>query len=312
MSDGSAIEWTDATWNFVTGCTRISDGCLRCYIDSQPPFRMAHNRFDSPEIGGSTRILLHPDRLTVPLHWRKPRRVFINSLSDVFHEAVSAELLARAFAVMAATPQHTYQILTKRHARMRSLLGNGVFLQQVMGAGRQLGLSAKIPAAMDGGGLPQIIWPLPNVHLGVSVEDQHWADIRIRMLMHTPAAVRFLSCEPLLAPVKLHRGHAYCPTHDTAGSRCVGGCSDLITPDWVIVGGESARRASDARPMELDWARSLVSDCRANGIPAFVKQLGSAWAAAAGASHHKGGDMSEWPEDLRVRQMPHQLEAVSA
>jgi protein gp37 len=300
MADGSAIEWTDATWNFVTGCTRVSDGCLRCYIDSQPPFRMSNNRFDSPEIGGATRIILHPERLTIPLHWRKPRRVFINSLSDVFHEAVPADLIARAFAVMARTPQHTYQILTKRPARMRSLLGSDG--QRLLEATTDEETAQALYAR----------WPLPNVHLGVSVEDQHWADIRINMLMHIPAAVRFLSCEPLLSPVKLHRGHAHCPTHDFPGGFCTGRCPDLIAPDWVIVGGESAQRAADARPMHLDWARALLGDCRRAGIPVFVKQLGSAWAQSAGAGHHKGGDPAEWPEDLRVRQMPRAAGAVSA
>src|SRR5688500_5998333 len=120
MSDGSKIQWTETTWNILSGCTRVSDGCDHCYIERTPPFRMAGRRFDKPGIGGTTGVKLHPERLEQPLHWRKPRRVFVNSLADLFHEDVPAEFIAKAFAVMRATPQHTYQLLTKRHARMRN------------------------------------------------------------------------------------------------------------------------------------------------------------------------------------------------
>jgi protein gp37 len=164
---------------------------------------------------------------------------------------------------------------------------------------------------------PQLTWPLPNVHLGVSAGDQKWADIRIPILLKTPAAVRFVSAEPLLGPIKLHRGHGYCPTHDFTGGFCSGPCPDLILPDWIIIGGESG---PGARPMEMQWARDLVADCRDAGIAPFVKQMGSAWArdwstggkSVAAHGDTKGGDPQYWPADLRVREYPQTAEAVSA
>lgn len=313
MSDGSTIQWTDATWNFVRGCTRTSEGCLHCYIDRTPPFRIAHNRFDSPDIGGSTLISLHPEKIEDPLHWRTPRRVFVNSLSDLFHKDVPTELIARAFSVMARTPQHTYQILTKRHARMRSLLSDG-----------SQGLLEHLHDEAEASGLYDAPWPLPNVHVGVSVETQQWADIRIPSLRHTAAAVRFLSCEPLLGPLNLgldHSGHE----RDYDGGfhwTCLDCSTDYVpipwrtlhpddlTPlNWVIAGGESG---PGARPMDVEWIRSLAAQCHASAIPLFVKQMGSVWAKESGAADRKhGGDPAEWPEDLRVREFPKSALAVA-
>lgn len=316
MSDNSHIQWTSATWNFVTGCTRVSEGCLRCYIDRQPPFRMAHNRFDSPEVGGSTRMLLHPERINTPLHWRNPRRVFMNSLSDVFHKDVPTELIARAFSVMARTPHHTYQLLTKRHARMRTILG---------GDG-QLLLEA-LTDETEAQALYDAPWPLPNVHVGVSVESQQWADVRVPALLDADAEVRFISAEPLLGPVTLfERGHAGHERDDLGNCEYI--CLDCSTDDrdvpwftvehpgvggggidWVIVGGESG---PGARRMEIEWARSLVEQCRTASVPVFVKQMGSVWAKATGALDRKGGSPEEWPEDLRIREYPRESESVAA
>jgi len=300
MSTNSKIEWTDATWNFVRGCTRISDGCLKCYIDSTPPFRMAHNRFDSPSIGGKTRISLHPDKLEDPLSWRKPRRVFVNSLSDLFHEDVPELLIAKAFAVMAATPEHSYQILSKRPARMRSVLKSETFLAGLENEFRSLARKHPKLAPAD---WP---WPLPNVWLGVSTENQQWADIRIPMLLDTPASVRFISAEPLLGPVDLRRLSMRGRTVDCLGGDVSNSRGEVFTGtpsvlDWVIVGGESGR---GARPMDTAWATSIVKQCETAHAQAFVKQLGSAWALAHGASHPKGGDIDEWPAELRMRQFP--------
>jgi protein gp37 len=286
MSDGSKIQWTGATLNIVTGCTRVSEGCDHCYIPTTPPFRIAGRKFDQDGVGGTTGILLHPERLAKPLTWRTPRKVFVNSLADLFHDEVPDSLIAELWSVMARTPQHTYQILTKRPARMRSLLSRPSLRDNLSHLGRP--------------------WPLPNVHLGVSVENQRWADLRIPLLMLTPAAVRFLSCEPLLGPVDLRasmvplgdqRGHG-----QSASFVHYGCCENLHGLNWVIVGGESGK---GARAMDLEWARSIVDQCQSAGVPAFVKQMGSAWAKAAGAVDRRhGGDPAEWPENLRVREFP--------
>ncbi len=196
MSASSTIEWTDTTWNPVSGCTKVSEGCRNCYIERTPPFRINKRFFEHPatgershEIGASTDVQLHPDRLEQPLHWRKPRRVFVNSLSDLFHDEVPDDFIEHVWDVMAATPQHTYQILTKRPARMASVL-------------------RRLHDCDHGGSLSASCGycePLPNVWLGVSVEDQRAADLRIPKLLETPAAVRFLSCEPLLGPLELSK-----------------------------------------------------------------------------------------------------------
>jgi protein gp37 len=251
MADRSHIQWTDATWNTVTGCTRVSEGCERCYIERTPPFRINHRAFDAPGIGGSTGVLLHEDRLAMPLRWRRPRRVFVNSLADLFHDAVPTEHIAKVFATMARAEQHTFQILTKRPARMRALLADGGLALMEATGDEETALA-----------LYDTYWPLPNVWLGVSVETQQWADIRIPHLLRTEAAVRFASCEPLLGPVDLTQE---LPADD--GKSFPG-------LDWVIVGGESG---PDARPMHPDWARQLREQCQAANVPFFFKQWG-AWA----------------------------------
>ena len=271
MSDSSKIEWTDATWNIVTGCTEVSPGCDHCYAKT---FAERWRGTPGHHFEQGFGVRLWPDRLGLPLRWQKPKRIFVNSMSDLFHESVPPTLIGAAFDVMRRTPQHTYQILTKRHARMRSLAQTAVF-----GEG----------------------WPLPNVWLGVSAEDPHWAEIRVPALLATPAAVRFVSAEPLLGPVALFPGRWLPP---------LGGVPkvNLSQPwegpgpslDWVIVGGESG---SGARRMAEGWARNLVSECAETGTPVFVKQLGSVLGRELGAGS-KGGDWLAWPEDLRVREFP--------
>lgn len=264
MSDGTKIEWTDATWNPVTGCTRVSPGCENCYIDWAPPFRINDRHFRDADgqrshaIGSTTGVLLHPDRLDQPLRWTKPRRVFVNSLSDLFHDDVPDEYIARVFAVMALAPRHTFQVLTKRHGRMRSLLSSGTFGNLV--ADRLVGLGAEYAELPNG-------WPLPNVWLGVTVENQQYADFRIPALLDTPAAVRFLSCEPLLGRVTF-RWAKWAPLINASHLDSLRGI------DWVICGGESGK---DARPMHPDWARTLRDECVEAGVPFFFKQWGE-WA----------------------------------
>jgi protein gp37 len=299
VGDNSAIEWTDATWNPMLGCTKVSPGCDECYAiltarirESNPTPKIAAafaglvRRDEAGALDWTGRINLLPDRLDQPLRWRKPRRIFVNSQSDLFHKAVPNEFIARVFAIMAGAQRHTFQILTKRPGRMRSLLNHGAFWANVYDIWRT-----------EFGGSAANDWrkPLPNVWLGVSVENQQWADIRIPALLDTPAAVRFLSCEPLLGPVCLDPWHT---PHDTSTTPCGGPPASGL--HWVIVGGESGR---GARPMHPDWARSLVRQCRAAGVPVHVKQMGSVWAKAHGGPS-KGGDSSLWPNELRVRQFP--------
>lgn len=138
MGDRTGIVWTDATWGPVTGCTRVSEGCDHCYIERTPPFRMAHRRFDGDGPGSSTGLLLHPKRLDQPLRWQRPRRIFVNSMSDLFHRQIPDDYVARVFAVMAAAERHTFQVLTKRPGRMRTLLASASFHRTVEGAARGL------------------------------------------------------------------------------------------------------------------------------------------------------------------------------
>lgn len=209
-------------------------------------------------VGDTTGVRLHEDRLTVPLHWRKPRRVFVCSMADLFHESIPDEFIARVFAVMALAPQHTFQILTKRPGRMRSLLGGWGIHNLVMDRfANDDDLYVRRALAAGGGQA----WPLPNVWIGVSVEDQKSADLRIPILLDTPAAVRWLSCEPLLGPVDISRDEWLF----SGKGNCV---------DWVVVGGESG---PGARPMHPDWARSLRDQCAAADVPFLFKQWGE-WA----------------------------------
>ncbi len=266
MSALTRIEWTDRTWNPLTGCTKVSPGCDNCYAKTM------HERFNGPSSFDT--VTLHPERLGQPLRWRGQHRVFVNSMSDLFHKDAPDQFIAETFGVMASAAGQTFQVLTKRHARMRSLLNDPGFVEDVRGEWARLlrvGPSRR---------QQEWAWPLPNVWLGVSVEDQQWADIRIPKLLDTPAAVRFLSCEPLLGPIDL-RLLEYVETG-------CGGCSGLPSPqhepscgveegrfwgiDWVIVGGESG---PGARPMHPNWPRSLRVQCAAAGVPFLFKQWGA-------------------------------------
>lgn len=258
MADKTGIEWTDATWNPVTGCTEVSPGCDHCYAKTfaerwrgTPGHHFEHG-FD---------VVLRPERLDQPLRWQKPRRIFVNSMSDLFHDEIPNDFIAQVFAVMAMAGQHTFQLLTKRHGRMRSLLNDEDFQVRVGQMRYRLGDDGDFEDGSWG-------WPLPNVWLGVSVENQRWADIRIPALLDTPAAVRFLSCEPLLGPVDLTTTLGF--AHTAHGLAYVEGV------DWVIVGGESGR---GARPMHPDWPRSLRDQCQTADIAFHFKQWGE-WAPA--------------------------------
>jgi protein gp37 len=222
MAQQTSIEWTDATWNPVTGCTKISPGCKHCYAE-----RMANRlrAMGQPRYRNGFLPTLQPDVINQPLAWKKPRLVFVNSMSDLFHDEIPLIYLKQVFDVMAMAHWHVFQVLTKRAERLASVAS-------------------------------QLTWP-KNVWMGVSVESESYV-CRISHLTAIPAAVRFLSIEPLLGPI------ANLP---------------LKNIDWVIVGGESGPHA---RPIDPHWVRSIRNDCVAAGVPFFFKQWGGARKAATG------------------------------
>ncbi len=353
MSANSAIEWTDATWNPVVGCDKVSPGCAHCYAkqlhDKRHKAHQAGKAVPAQYARPFEVVQLMPDRLDDPIGWRSPRRVFVNSVSDLFHDDVPFDFIDRVFATMGVAHWHTFQVLTKRPARMAEYFAE-TYQVPASPAGRVHGVDipatpariedrwARINAACDDitihrRRLPERCWtedgnlvgrpawprrPFPNVWIGVSVENRKHGLPRVEDLRRTPAAVRFLSVEPLLENL---------------------GTLDLTGIHWVIVGGESGPGARPCRPA---WVRSVVEQCRAAGVAAFVKQLGEnivdrndqfgGW-----EPHHwpetldslkvehdihgfredhqgadcrvrlldrKGGDPAEWPADLRVREFP--------
>ena len=285
MSDRSAIEWTDATWNPIRGvtgrhsCVKISEGCANCYAE-----RM-NIRFGGPAytVGADT-LRLDEEALTLPLRWKNPRRIFVCSMTDLFEERVKDDWIDRLWAVMALTQRHTYQILTKRAERMQAYLSNQDQAWRVLIEMDAL-CGPKIPPGVDQHGSSSV--PLVNVWLGVSVENQARADERIPRLLQTPARERFLSAEPLLGPINLATINARTSTrsHDSGRMDVLRGVAIYPTShpeypeqgypmrplDWVIVGGESG---PGARPMRPEWARSIRDHCVAAGVPFFFKQHG--------------------------------------
>ena len=344
------IQWTDFSWNPVTGCTKVSQGCKNCYAERvfqrtvSDVCKCGRHKDDHVVFGGVgdgvetpvvcegfeqrqfTDVLTHPDRLEHPLHWRKPRRIFVNSMSDLFHEDVPYEFIKQVWDVAAKARQHTYQILTKRPERMLEF--------------------ARWMAGADD--ISTAEWP-GNCWLGISCEDQKTTDERIPILLKTPAAVRFVSYEPALGPVdftKLLQKKTGYTSPDLATTsfdalRGKGTYPSRVTNipidvegnhlDQIIVGGESG---PGARPFNIQWASDVIAQCKAAGVPCFVKQLGAVpvmneteWrnqkplTPLLNAARHnraictdltvplkftdkKGGDWNEWPEDLRVREYP--------
>ena len=224
MSQNSHIEWTDATWNPVTGCTKVSPGCKYCYAEriANRLQKMGQKRYIN-----AFELTLHEDLVDLPLKWRKPRFVFVNSMSDLFHEEIPIEFIKRIFQTMEAASHHIFQILTKRAERLAGLA-------------------------------PQLAWP-SNVWMGVSIENEDYL-YRIKYLQKVPAAVRFLSIEPLLGPIR---------------RLPLGGI------DWVIVGGESGPKA---RPVKVEWVRNIRDSCLQKGVPFFLKQWGGKNKKATGRS----------------------------
>lgn len=273
MADNTQIEWADATVNAVSGCAVLSPGCKHCYAMRLAGTRLKHH----PSRAGLTvdtkagpvwngEVRLHEAALLQPLRWKRPRRIFWNAHGDLFHEAVPDEWIDRVFAVCALTTQHTHMILTKRPERMRDY-----WKRRYSGDGLALLLRAFDDLA---GHEPVAVpdFPLFNVWLGTSVEDQPRADERLDHLRATPAALRFISFEPLLGPVE----------------------TDLTGFGWAIVGSESG---PGARHMDEAWAQAIVDQCRPAGVAAFVKQLSSGRPKAI-------KDFEQFPEGLRVREFP--------
>lgn len=354
MGDKTGIAWTDSTWNPVRGCSRVGPGCENCYAEGvaarfsgtgQPYEGLA--RFSErrlPQWTGEVRFI--DKHLADPLRWKKPRRIFVNSMSDLFHEKLSNEEISAVFGVMAAAPRHTFQVLTKRPERAIEWLAwaekrgyDGAALFQEDDNDWRIRQMVNVAALRRGAhvasnhGGP---WPLPNVCIGVTAEDQKRADERVPLLLKIPAAVRFVSVEPQLGAVSLQRLRARAAWPKI---------------DWVICGGESGHRA---RPFDLAWARSLRDECEAAGVAFFMKQIGARrrageffdfnkWvnharryiggksavcvdkkgrACKVGADFMRardegafpvafyfkhqdaGADPNEWPEDLRVQRFP--------
>jgi protein gp37 len=279
MADRSKIEWTDATWNPIRGCTRVSAGCDNCYaigVAHRYPWGRGLTRIrgkgESATVDWSGEISVLNRKLPEPLHWRKARRVFVCSGADLFHHNVPYSFLACVFAVMAAAPQHRFQLLTKRPERALDFLRwleRGGMADSPFDPARSLGgvpealhhyADAVLPKYADRireALWPPFTWPLPNVWMGVSAEDQPAWEARVPVLARIPAAIRFVSAEPLLGPIDLEL--------DDLDYRA----EDGRTIDWLIAGAESGPAA---RPMDEDWIRGLRDECRLLGVPFFYKQ----------------------------------------
>lgn len=349
MAANTKIEWTHrpgttpATLNALVGCQKISPGCQHCYA-----IPVAHVRGGNPlpimqdKFGGTTRyeggnyiwtgrVGYSEKTLLSPILKTAPHTFFVNSLSDLFYEGVTSEIRDRHFAMFSLTPQHTHMVLTKRsdvmyeylsdpHVRLRILDAAARMAADHWPANRPLPLGihwknkSKWRSETAYGEPAEFQWPLPNVWLGVSAENQACADLRVPFLLQTPAAIRFVSAEPLIGPVdfenigviggeteedgeKVYYGFRY---NSLTGEAWADDAGDLTGEvgidaklDWVICGGESGR---DARPMNTEWARNMRDDCRANGVAFFMKQMGSTFGPNKG---------SAIPADLLVREWPH-------
>ena len=321
MADNTKIEWTDATWNPITGCSVVSPGCTKCYAMRLAGTRMKHHHSrqgltrDSkagPVWTGEVRF--NEAWLHQPLRWRTPRMIFVCAHADLFQENVTDEWIDRVYATMALAPQHTFQVLTKRAERMREYLRDAASASRIYELACDMAIEMMLDViliaqpwqerfAPPGKRVWLSRWPLPNVWLGVSVEDQTRAEERIPVLLETPAAVRWISAEPLLGPVNLSsididadgamdainprlwrdewalcwKGTTDNPDEAREGFLDWYGLSEIPdgymhpTLDWVVVGGESGR---NARPMQAAWARSLRDQCADANVPFLFKQWG--------------------------------------
>lgn len=343
MADKTGIQWTDATWNPIAGCSLVSPGCTNCYAMKMAARIEAMSGIRDTHYAGTTmptkagpvwtgKVNVAPDHiLTQPLRWKRPRRIFVNSMSDLFHDAVDDATIDKVFAVMALCQQHTFQVLTKRADRMKAYMLerwqgtpafelDGVHFLAGPETGRHYQVHMAAEELVDDLGLADTrndslwdekdslkimkwSWPLPNVWLGVSVEDQARANERIPDLLATPAAVRWISAEPLLGPVDIRQ---YMSEPWEAVTSSFQGSDGLVRSDitgnviagldWVVAGGESG---PGARPMHPDWARSLRDQCADAEVPFFFKQWGS-WAPV---DHSDAADAKLWEGKPGVRKL---------
>lgn len=303
----SSIEWLwpdgfiGESWNPVTGCEKISPGCAHCYAELFARRFPKSPSYSPNYLPGTARIVSHEDRLSMPSRWKSPRFVFVNSQSDLFHDKVSRAFIGAVFATMWLSPQHTFLILTKRSERMVEWFYNGWLEVNAALWRSRIGV---IPGGTDG---PN--WPLANVWLGVSAENQRFADQRIPLLIDTPAVVRFVSYEPALKKIDLGNWMEArsqidpSQTPDPIVAKRIMSLAGLAFLDWVIVGGESGPKARDCVGGIEEAMRSTLADCREAGVAYFGKQMGAPWAKAHG-DKGKGENMQLWPEDLRVREWP--------
>jgi len=303
----SKIEWTDKTWNPIIGCSKTSPACDHCYAERMA-FRLACNDKAPKEymdvVGGpkgsgwNGKTALVESVLEKPLHWRKPCRVFVGSMTDLFHDSTPFEWVDKVFTVMALRPQTTFQLLTKRPERMRKYLTqfSAAHYHQLFGrtAYQMFGEEASIQVENSMNGVLadgyNVGWPFRNVWLNVTVENQDQADKRIPILLDTPAAVRGVSVEPMIGPVDLapyfYQDTGYCGD-DTSGFLDY---QDGL--DWVICGGETG---PGARPMRIQWVLDLQAQCKDSGVPFFFKKWGSAWGKGANNGHISGELCREFP-----------------
>lgn len=325
MAQATSIEWTDVSWNPVHGCSKVSPGCAHCYAETLS-LRYSHTTRPWTPENAEHNVTLKPHKLREPLSkrapWDKPCRVFVNSMSDLFHERVPRRYIDHVFAVMAWATQHTFQVLTKRPERMRAYLTADGVTNRIDNAMCALCCgTAPIANKQPGHGICGFpgedcglfgaeTWPLSNVWLGVSIENRRFVG-RADVLREVPAAVRFISAEPLLGPLIAPTidtevcevdGRTY-PVSQVSGAVdetwfeprrdwSHGDDLDLTGVDWLIIGGESG---PGHRPMRLEWARDLVAAAREAGCAPFVKQLGGA---------RPGTALEDLPEDLRIREFP--------
>lgn len=313
MGDKSGIQWTDATWNPVTGCSKVSPGCAHCYAETLT--KRYAKAWGVPGLpwtpaNAEQNVILKPERLDQPLRWTKPRMVFVNSMSDLFHEQVPDEYIAQVFGMMAASPQHTFQVLTKRPERMRDLLASD-YREAFWSTVWETAAEHSKPGTAAPVRLPDDNMMLTNVWLGTSIENRRFVH-RADLLRETPAAVRFISAEPLLGPL-VHDDAAVVRTTGTADPRAIGHWSDnyvgseldLSEIDWLIVGGESG---PGHRPMQGRWVRDLRDAClgsdpmpvfpRGNRPAFFFKQWGGA-TPKSGGRELDGRTWDEMPEVAR-------------
>ena len=290
MADKTYIGWTDATWNPITGCSIVSPGCTNCYAMKLAGGRLKHH----PSRKGLTKdskagpvwtgeVRFNEKWLDQPLRWQRPRRIFVCAHGDLFHENVPDEWIDKVFAMMAISPQHQFQVLTKRSMRMRKYLSR---YPDKLREFWELALPDGHKPEEDFEHIANLQMPIPNVWLGVSAEDQERADERIPLLLDTPAAVRFISAEPLLDSISLE----YLQYDGVSNVNALNGRHGMSYPligrmdklDWVIAGGESGNGTNKFRHCDPDWVRSLRDQCAKYRTPFFFKQWGGETSKAGG------------------------------